>query len=113
MPDVAVVCDEPQFEGLRQETLLNPAIIFEVLSPSTQSYDRGEKFLRYTNNIASLQDYLLISQDRPLIEHYSKTSNGAWVKAEIAGLDSVLSLPSISCEIALIELYDLIDFPAE
>lgn len=111
-PDLAVVCGSPTYFDETKDVLTNPVVIFEVLSPSTQSYDRGEKFLRYTNNISSLQDYLLISQERPLIEHYSKTSNGAWIKAEIAGLDSVLSLPSIACEIALSELYDLIDFPA-
>ena len=112
-PDLAIVCGKPTYFDGTKDVLTNPVIIFEVLSPSTQSYDRGEKFLRYTNNIASLQDYVLISQDKPLVEHYSKAPNAAWIKNEVAGLHSVLILSSVSCEIALNDLYDLTEFSAE
>lgn len=112
-PDLAIVFGKPTYFDGAKDVLTNPVVIFEVLSPSTQSYDRGEKFLRYTNNIASLQEYVLIAQDKPLVEHYSKALNEAWIKSEVAGLGSVLAVPSVSCEIALSDLYDLIEFTAE
>lgn len=111
-PDLIIVCGKPLFFDEKSDVLTNPTVIFEVLSPSTENYDRGEKFLRYTNYIETLQDYVLISQDKPLIEHYSKQDNVAWTKSEIEGLNAVLKLDSISCEIVLAELYDLIDFAA-
>ena len=111
-PDLAVVCDEPEFVDNRNDVITNPTVIFEVLSPSTASYDRGEKFLRYTNYIETLQDYILISQDEPFIEHYQKQENGGWEKSEIRGLDAVLQIPSIECEISLDELYELVEFSA-
>lgn len=88
--------------------MTNPAVIFEVLSPSTENYDRGEKFLRYTSYIDTLEDYVLISQKKPMIEHYSKKSG--WSKAEVEGPESVLKLDSVECEIILSELYDLVEF---
>ena len=109
-PDLAVVCGKPVYHDEKGDVLLNPTVIFEVLSPSTESYDRGEKFLRYTNFIETLQDYVLISQDEPLIEHYAKQENGGWKKTEIRGLDANLRLDSVECEIPLDELYDLIEF---
>jgi Uma2 family endonuclease len=111
-PDLAIVCGEPKFHDNKKDVLTNPFVIFEVLSPSTENYDRGEKFLRYTNQIETLQHYVLISQDKPLIEFFSKTDNGGWEKTEVAGLDSVLRIDSIECEINFNELYDLIEFPA-
>jgi Uma2 family endonuclease len=109
-PDLAIVCGTPAFLDDKGDVLTNPVVIFEVLSPSTENYDRGEKFLRYTNYIETLEDYVLISQERPLIEHYSKHSGCG--KTEIEGLDAVLKLDSVECEIALTELYDLVEFPA-
>lgn len=109
-PDLAIVCGEPIFHDEKQDVLLNPQVIFEVLSPSTASYDRGEKFLRYTNTIETLTDYVLISQNEPLIEHYQVQSDGSWKKTEISGLESTLYLDSIECQIPLFELYYLIDF---
>lgn len=109
-PDLAIVCGKPIFHDEKGDVLLNPTVIFEVLSPSTENYDRGEKFLRYTNFIETLEDYVLISQDKPLIEHFSKQPNGGWKKTEIEGLDSILKLASIECEIPLGELYDLVEF---
>lgn len=109
-PDLAVVCGEPKYHDKKGDILLNPTIIFEVLSPSTQHYDRGEKFIRYTNFIKSLTDYVLISQDKPLVEHYSKQPDNSWKSVVIQGLDAVLSFPSIEVEIPLGELYDKISF---
>ncbi len=110
-PDLAIVCGKPIFHDEKSDVLMNPTVIFEVLSPSTENYDRGEKFLRYTNFIETLEDYILISQNKPLVEHYVKQKNGGWKKNEIEGLDAVLRLDSIECEISLANLYDLLVFP--
>lgn len=109
-PDLIIVCGKPLFHDHKRDVITNPTVIFEVLSPSTENYDRGEKFLRYTNYIDTLEDYVLISQAKPMIEHYSKKSG--WNKAEIEGLESVLKLESVECEIILSELYDLVEFSA-
>jgi len=110
-PDLAIVCGKPIFHDEKGDVLMNPTVIFEVLSPSTENYDRGEKFLRYTNFIETLEDYILISQNKPSVEHYVKQKNGGWEKNEIEGLDAVLRLDSIECEISLANLYDLLVFP--
>jgi Uma2 family endonuclease len=109
-PDLAIVCGEPKFHDKKGDILLNPTIIFEVLSPSTQHYDRGEKFLRYTNYIKTLTDYILISQDKPLVEHFSKQSDNSWKSVVIQGLEAILSITSIEIEIPLNELYEQITF---
>ena len=111
-PDLAIVCGTPTFYDQKSDVITNPTVIFEVLSPSTESYDRGEKFLRYTNQIETLQDYILISQDKPSIEHFTKLENGGWQSTETKGLEAILKINSIECEIVLSELYDLVDFSA-
>lgn len=111
-PDLAIVCAAPRFHDEKSDVLTNPTVIFEVLSPSTESYDRGEKFLRYTNYIETLNDYVLISQDAPLIEHYCKQENGGWEKFEYSGIEAVLKLAAIECEIYLKDLYELVEFSA-
>ena len=111
-PDLAVVCGQPMFYDGTKDVITNPTVIVEVLSPSTEHYDRGEKFLRYTNQIESLQNYVLISQDKFLVEIFSRQENGGWEKSEVEGLESVLKIDSIECEIKLNELYELIEFPA-
>lgn len=112
-PDLSIVCGKPKFHDKKGDVLTNPAVIFEVLSPSTEQYDRGEKFLRYVNGIESLTDYVLIEQNAARVEHFQKRTDGEWTKTEIAGIESVLKLDSVECEIRLAELYDLIEFPAE
>lgn len=109
-PDLMVVCGEPIFHDERCDILTNPTVIFEVLSPSTEAYDRGEKFLRYRTQIATLQDYVLVAQDEPRVEHFSRQSDGTLLRSEVNGLTGVLSLPSIDCRIRLQEVYDRIAF---
>ena len=112
-PDLAIVCGQPKYLDKKGDVLTNPTVIFEVLSPSTEHYDRGEKFLRYINGIKSLTEYVLISQDIVRsIEHFQKQSNGEWEETEIEGIESVLKIDSIECEIVLSELYGLIEFSA-
>ncbi len=111
-PDLAVICGQPIFFDNKKDVITNPTVIVEVLSPSTENYDRGEKFLRYTNQIETLQNYILISQDKPLVEIFSKQKNGGWEKTEVEGIETVFKIDSIECEVSLTELYDLVEFPA-
>lgn len=102
-PDVVVVCGEPIPEDNIFDTLLNPTVMVEVLSPSTETYDRGEKFEFY-QQIASLKDYILISQDKVHIEHYCR-QGAEWIQTEFQGLEEVLPLLSIGCELRLQDVY--------
>lgn len=111
-PDLAIFCGEALFHDKHRDVLLNPTVIFEVLSRSTQAYDRGEKFERY-KAIETLNDYVLVSQDRPRLEHFSRRPDGTWSHAELEGADAALTLDSINCRVRLADIYDRIDFPAE
>ena len=102
-PDVIVVCDEPRFEDDTFDTLLNPILVVEVLSPSTAAYDRGEKFEHY-KQLASLEEYILISQDRAHIDHYRR-QDSRWFHNTFQHLEDVLSLASIECEVPLRAIY--------
>jgi Uma2 family endonuclease len=108
--DVSVACGGAQFEvldGLR--ALLNPRVIIEVLSDSTEKNDRGDKFLCY-QTLASLQTYVLIAQDRPQVEVFTRKPDGKWEYALLTGLNAVLALPSIDCELRLVDVYARIEF---
>lgn len=103
-PDVTVACGEPQFEDAEVDTLLNPKVVVEVLSRSTADYDRGGKFTHY-RRLPSLQEYVLISQDRPLVEHYVRQGPDEWLLTEIRSLQETLVLPSLECRLPLSEIY--------
>jgi Uma2 family endonuclease len=107
-PDLAVVCGEPRFVDGESDTLLNPTLIVEILSPSTEKWDRGGKFANY-RRLESLQDYLLVSQDKILLEHYSRQGD-QWLLTERNHPDQVLRLTSIDCEISLREVYAKVNF---
>lgn len=102
-PDVIVVCDEPRFEDDTFDTLLNPILVVEVLSPSTAAFDRGEKFEHY-KQIASLQEYILVSQDRVHVERY-QCQETQWIHNTFQGLEDTLSLASIECTLPLCAIY--------
>ena len=102
-PDVVVFCGEPQFEDNVFDTLLNPILVIEVFSPSTEVYDRGEKFRHY-QELASLQEYILVSQDRVRVEHYRLTKT-QWAQIEFQAPEDVLPLASIGCELPLRDIY--------
>ena len=104
-PDLMIVCGEAQFHDEQGDVLLNPTVIFEFLSPSTEKYDRGEKFRRYRTEIESLQDYVLVSQDQLRVEHHHREADGTWSQAEVIGKDAVVVLKSIDCTIPLTEVY--------
>jgi Uma2 family endonuclease len=104
-PDVVVVCGEPKFEDEYVDTLLNPTLIVEVLSESTESYDRGKKF-GYYRMMDSLNEYLLIAQDEYRIEQYTRLETGRWLLAEARSLEASVESPSIQCSLSLKEVYD-------
>ena len=107
-PDIIVVCDEPRFEDSHFDTLLNPTVLIEVLSPSTAAYDRGEKFRCY-QYLDSLCEYILISQDRVRVEHYLRQAQG-WDLTEFHSLSDVFQLTSIGCELSLQAIYAKVQF---
>jgi len=109
-PDLTVVCGEPLFHDRQRDVLLNPKIIIEVLSPSTQRYDQTKKFFRYRKELPSLTDYVLIYQDAPFIEHHEKQSDGRWTHNAADGIDDVLQIDSIEIELSLREIYDRVEF---
>ncbi len=105
-PDVAVVCAERRIEKYKgTDTLLNPVIIFEVLSPSTEKYDRRVKFQMY-REISSLQEYVLVAQDRFRVERFIRQPDGKWKEVVLEGADAVLRIPSISASLKFSEIYD-------
>jgi len=108
-PDITVVCGTPEIERMDQDTLLNPTVIIEVLSPSTESYDRGKKFQHYLS-LDSLQEYVLIAQDQARIERYLRQPNGEWLFAAAVGLEAVIELSSIQCTLVLADVYERVSF---
>ncbi len=112
-PDIVVVCGEPRFLDDHRDVLLNPTVIIEVLSPSTESFDRGEKFWRYRTHLASLTDYVQVSQALPLIEHFRRQSNDEWVLSTVSDMTGSLHLASINCTLRMSEVYDRVSFPEE
>ncbi len=108
-PDVVVVCDEPRFENKQFDTLLNPTVLVEVLSPSTEAYDRDEKFASY-QKLDSLQEYVLVSQDRVRVEHYLRKPAARWELTEFRSLGDVLRLVSIRCELSLYAIYAKVQY---
>jgi Uma2 family endonuclease len=103
-PDVVVVCGEPQFDDQMKDTLTNPTLIVEVLSETTKSYDRGDKFAHY-RSLPSFMEYVLIAQDRPHIEHFLREPK-RWTLYEIDGMEDTIELPSIGCILSLAGVYD-------
>jgi Uma2 family endonuclease len=110
-PDLVVVCGSSQYHDQIRDVLINPIVIVEVLSPSTEAFDRGDKLYRYRRWLPTLTDYVLVAQDRPLIDHYQRTTDGRWELETLEGLDAHLRLSSINCTVPLSEVYERIVFP--
>lgn len=111
-PDLSVVCGEPQFSDDDVDNLLNPTLIIEVLSPSTEGYDRGKKFQHY-RAMPSLKMYLLVAQDQPCIEQYILPESGIWRFSDVTGLESHLNLDELNCELNMSEVYERVSFSDE
>ena len=112
-PDLLVVCGELKFHDEHRDVLLNPSVIVEVVSPSTEAFDRGEKWTRYQIWLPELIDYLLVSQATPQIDHYHRRANGEWIYSLVNNLEASLQLQSIDCALQLTDVYDRIVFPVE
>ena len=108
-PDIVVICDEPRYSDDQEDTLVNPTLLVEVLSPSTEAYDRGFKTEQY-RKIESLREYALVAQSRPHIEVFRRQASGDWLMSESTGLDTACRFESVDCTIPLAEIYDKITF---
>lgn len=108
--DVVVVCGEPVIESIQGlDALVNPRLIVEILSESTEACDRGKKFHSY-QSIDSFEEYLLVAQDKPYVTHYVRQADGSWLRSDIEGLESEIVLVTIPCRIKLSEIYALVEF---
>jgi Uma2 family endonuclease len=107
-PDVVVLCGEPKLRDDWMDNLLNPNLIIEVLSKSTEAYDRGRKFIKY-RRVESLAEYLLVAQDDCYVEHYIRQPDGHWTLSEVSSPDETIHLSSIECHLKLSEVYDKVD----
>ena len=103
-PDVGIVCGQPQFDDEHNDTLLNPRVILQVLSPSTESNDRGKKFAHY-RSVESLAEYLLVSKEQPRVERFVRQASNDWLLHEATELDQTIRLPSIECDLKLSDVY--------
>lgn len=108
-PDLTVVCGEPQFHDRKRDAVVNPRAIFEVLSPSTEKYDRGKKFQRYSLGNAGLTDYVLIAQETALIEHFHRAQDGLWNYRNFSELSDTFALPELELELVLERIYDRVE----
>src|SRR2546428_2153628 len=110
-PDLVVVCAPSQHHDQARDVLLNPTVIVEVLAPSTEAFDRGEKFRRYCAWLPTLTDYVLVAQDRPLMDHYHRQEDGTWALRALEGLQAHVHLETIGCTVPLAEVYERLVFP--
>jgi Uma2 family endonuclease len=111
-PDVTITCGELQFEDKSVDTLLNPKVIFEIMSDTTEAYDRGKKFDHY-RQIQSLSEYVLVSQTEPLVERYTRQPDDSWLLTVFKGLEAVLELESVACRLSLADVYFKVSFESE
>lgn len=111
-PDVSIVCDRPRFHPKDRDTLVNPKVLVEILSASTEAYDRGAKFAHY-QSIDSLEEYVLVTQAIKRVEHFRRMETGQWLLTVREGDEAVLELPALGCEIPLSEIYEDVDLLGE
>ena len=109
-PDVTVVCGEPQFEDGHLDTLLNPTAVVEVLSESTEGYDRGRKFGFY-RTVESLAEYVLVAQDEYRVEQFTRQPDGRWLLSDHRSPGDVVELASVECALALRDVYEKVELP--
>ena len=112
-PDVVVICGEPQYHDEHRDVVINPTVIFEVLSESTEARDRGVKFHRYQTWSPTLTDFVLVSQEAPLIEHFERQADGSWTLRIHQGMEESFTIKSINCTLKLSDVYARIVFPEE
>ena len=108
-PDISIICGEPCFDDSHKDTLLNPTVLVEVLSPPTAAYDRGDKFENY-RQLPSLQEYLLVAQDKMHVEQYCRQPAHTWLFTEFKRASEYFALHSIHCELTLADIYEKVTF---
>lgn len=108
-PDIVVVCGQPKFLGDVRDTLVYPSLIVEVLSPSTEVYDRGRKFEQY-RTLESLQEYLLVSSERVSVELFTRQPEGAWLLTAANRMEDTIELPASACRLSLAAIYEKVEF---
>ena len=109
-PDASVICGPLEFVDEHQDMVTNPTLIVEVLSDSTEAYDRGNKFAHY-RTLPSFAEYVLVSQKEPLVEVFFRQGDGTWQLTPVRGRDAVVRLQSLGVELRLSEVYDRVEFP--
>jgi Uma2 family endonuclease len=112
-PDLVVICGKVEYQDEKKDIILNPKIIIEVLSDSTEKFDRNDKFVRYRMFNETLTDYILVSQDRPQVEHFIRQDDGSWKNFTFIGLDKTFTIDSVECTLNLSEIYDRVEFSQE
>jgi Uma2 family endonuclease len=110
-PDLVVICDERQLDDDKADTLLNPTVIIEVLSPSTEAIDQLSKRHHYLT-LESLRAYLLVSQDRAFIEQYTRRADGSWTYIQTEGAEAAITLTPLNCTLRLADIYADVEFDA-
>jgi Uma2 family endonuclease len=111
-PDVFVFRDRPVLEDSYHDTVLNPEVVFEVLSDSTESYDRGKKFMHY-RGLDSLREYFLVAQNECRIERFAKQEDGNWLFSEVTSRDGSIEVSSVACRLSVSQIYEKIEFGTE
>lgn len=111
-PDASVICGQLEFDDDQKDTVLNPTLIVEVLSKSTEAYDRGKKFDHYMT-IPALREYVLVSQEDPMMQRFLRNDDETWTLTSVSGMDRSLKLLSIDVELPLAEVFDRVDFTAD
>ncbi len=109
-PDLVVVCGEVIYHDVKKDVILNPKVIIEVLSDSTELFDRNDKFTRFRMFNETLTDYVLVSQEKPQIEHFIRQDDRSWKQFIYIGLDNICRIESIECSLDLKEIFDRIKF---
>jgi Uma2 family endonuclease len=111
-PDASVICGDLEFDDEKKDTVLNPTLIVEVVSKTTEAYDRGKKFAHYST-IPALREYVLVSQDEPMMQCFLRNDDGTWTLTSVSGMDQTLKLSSIDVELPLAEVFDRVDFTSD
>ena len=112
-PDLVIICGKPEFHDEFEDIVTNPKIIIEVLSPSTELFDRNTKFHRLSQFNETLTDYILVSQDKPMVEHFVRQTDGNWMLYTYFGVEESLDIRSIDCKITLEDIYERVEFSEE
>ena len=111
-PDVSVICSELELDDEQKDTVLNPTLLIEVLSKNTEAYDRGKKFDHY-RTIPSLREYVLVSQEEPMIQRFLRNDDNTWTMSAVFDLKQAIRLQSLGIEIPLAEVYERVEFTAD